>query len=750
MVPGFVTPAPIWRRSGGLLICLCLTLVCGTLAFQHAPLLSLSVSAYDRNFLSGVNAIEVIAGVSSRWTHGTADLHLPRLGTGAAILNLGLLNSGPDGMPDPTINLWDDQQHLAVFTVAHSKGKARHFALLLPPSLDPLIALRIDSTLISIPSDPRQLGVVFQTAHLTPIADGQRFPPPLSLAALVGLALLSYGALRGAGVGDRVAGGLALLIAASVAAGVALRPLDVLPFLNRLWALAGLACAAIWLARWIAPPQQHAGRLVLHRADLPIYLGLAWWMMPLFQIVLTLDGARNVTPHPATMLIGVGTAFAALAALALRGAAARRGWSYRHLLIAVLLGGSLAHTVFMIGFAFTRSAADFWIHFRAARDVVRDGLPLYNLAGIAENQFGFSYKWPPLYAAILSPFARLDGTAVLAGHRLVNSLFLGTTAVLLVRRAPSWPMAVAILMLFNFRPATDTIAFGQVDIALLLGATLALLAALRGRDGLAGAVIAFFALIKLYPALLFGFFLAQRRWRALGGAILAGLACTALTVAVFGWATHWTFLTQVVPMLGGGSGGGGTTPWIENQTFSGFFGRFFAPKITSEPFGTPLITLATYAFFGLSLLLAGALAFTRTQTDDDHRASWKIAAPLQFCLFLLLTVLAVPAAWMHYETVLILVFAAVLLHGDAPLPMGRAIALATAYALIAYGNQWSFTESAISGGLGVLGYSYKFYGQMLLLGIISAEIWDDLVGAATASGESAQWRGGRHRAPESS
>ncbi|MEI6776316.1 MAG: glycosyltransferase family 87 protein [Chloroflexales bacterium] len=732
MAPRIATPAPIWWRQRSVLICLLFTLIVGTLAFQHASPLSLGVSPYDRNFLSGVNAIETIAGTSSRWTRSVADLHLPRLGAGAAILNLGLLNSGPDGTHDPTITLWNDRQHVAVFTVARSRSDARHFMLLLPPSLDSLIRIRINSTLITIPSDPRELGVVFQTAQLTPTIDGQRFPPPLSMAALVGLALLSYGALRGADMGDNMAVGLALLVTAGTAVGIAQRPLDVLPFLNRLCALAGLVCSAIWLARWIAPPQRHGGHFALNRADLPIYLGLAWWMMPLFQIILTLDGARNVTPHPTTINIGAGTTIAALGALALRGVAAQRGWSYRQMLIAVLLGGSLAHTAFMIEFAFTRNASDFWIHFRAARDVIRDGLPLYNLAGIAENQFGFSYKWPPLYAAILSPFARLDGMAVLAGHRIINSLFLGTTAVLLVRRASNWPIAVAILMLFNFRPATDTIAFGQVDIALLLGATLVLLAALRGRDGLAGAVIAFFTLIKLYPAMLFGFFLVQRRWRAIGGAILAGVACTAMTITVFGWATHWTFLTQVVPLLGGG-GGSGTTPWIENQTFSGFFSRFFAPKITSEPFGTPLISGATYAFFGLSLLLACALALPRMQADGDNRATWKIATPLQFSLFLLLTVLAVPAAWMHYETVIILVFAALLLHSDAPLPLGRAIALVTAYALIAYGNQWSFTESAISGGIGVLGYSYKFYGQMLLLGIIIAEIGHDLTVARVAA-----------------
>ncbi|MEI7771886.1 MAG: glycosyltransferase family 87 protein [Chloroflexales bacterium] len=726
------TPAPARAHLGGMLGCLVLTLILGCLAFQVAPPLYLEASPYDQNFLSGADEIEQIAGVPGRWTLGAAELRLPSLGVRPAILSLGLLNSRPSTMPDPSIDFAIGGQHLAAMALAHSGGQARRFMLLLPPTLGSWADIHINSDTISLADDPRPLGVVFQAARLEATAGGLRLPPPLSLIALAGLALLSYGALRGAGLGARATIGLVILITAGLAAEIALRPLETLPFLGRLSALAAIACATIWLARVIAPPQASAGRLVVRRADLPIYLGLAWWTMPLYQIVLTLDGVRNGAPNPVTIAIGAATALAALAALALRDVAARRGWAYRQVLIAVLVGGSLAHSAFLIGFAFTRSGPDFWIHFRAIRGFVRDGLPLYDLAGIQANHFGFSYKWPPLYAAILRPFALLDGTSVLLGQRILNTLLLGTTAVLLLRRAPSWPIAAGILMLFNFRPATDTIAFGQVDVALLFVAALVLLAALRGRDSLAGALIAFFALIKLYPALLFGFFLAQRRWRVIGGAILAGLACTALTVATFGWATHRIFIAQVMPIIGGS---GSSSPWIENQTFSGFFSRFFAPKITAEPFGTPLITLATYAFFGLSLLLAFALAAPGARTDPDggRWASWKSAAPLQYSLFLLLTVLAVPAAWMHYETVIILAFAAVLLHGDAPLPLGSAAALAAAYALIAYGNQSSFGGVSLSRGLMLLGYSFKFYGLMLMLGIISTEIWRDLAAQRVAA-----------------
>jgi hypothetical protein len=81
-------------------------------------------------------------------------------------------------------------------------------------------------------------------------------------------------------------------------------------------------------------------------------------------------------------------------------------------------------------------------------------------------------------------------------------------------------------------------------------------------------------------------------------------------------------------------------------------------------------------------------------------------------------VLAVPAAWMHYETLLVLVFAVALMHlRERDVTAPQAAALALGFALVSYGNQWSFNGTTVMGILTVLGISYKFYG-MLLLGAV--------------------------------
>ncbi len=182
-----------------------------------------------------------------------------------------------------------------------------------------------------------------------------------------------------------------------------------------------------------------------------------------------------------------------------------------------------------------------------------------------------------------------------------------------------------------------------------------------------------------------------------------------------GWEMHRIYLTQVLPNIDG------TTPWVENQTISAFFARLAAPPTDGEIFrGRSLALLGTLAS-GLAGLLGCALAL-------PPAAPRSTAYALQYGQFLLLMVLVVPAAWMHYETLLFVPFAALLLHlrpGGTSLP--RAAALAAAFALIGYGNQWSFYDGTVMGVLTVAGVSYKFYGMLLLGGVIVAELLPGVV-----------------------
>jgi hypothetical protein len=704
------------------LLCVLLTLLILVQVYQFLPPIAIAIHPYDRQFLRGVYPIEQITGEPARWTSGVSEIVLPRPSANQpAVVHLNLLNGRPQGQPIPQIRVISNSQILAEFSLPPSStGRATEFHLLLPPSPDPVVRLGLVVDTIELNDDPRQLGVVLRGVQIRATTGGFLIPSPLMLFFITLSVLGVYGSVRGIDIRSGWSVLIVLLFIGLFALGVYTNPGGILPFVPHLAGLSGLTCGAIWLARWFIPS---FGSRPLQSLDLALFMGFFWWAMPLFQHLLTLSGAPNVGPNPITNQIGSVVLVGLLVAVAIRLFAGATS-NTAHLLLAqraavfVLLLGSLAHTVFIIWFAFQRSGPDFWIHFRAVRGFVRDGLPLYDLAGILANHFGFSYKWPPFYAALLSPFARFDGTTVLFGQRIVNTLLLAITSLLLVRQARHWATALVLVLLLNVRPAADTIAYGQVDILMLLGFTLALLATMQGRDTWAGAIIATLSLIKIYPVLLFGFFLAQRRWGAFRGAIIAGLVCTAFSLAVFGWETHWFYLTRVVGILG--SGGGGTA-WVENQTINGFLSRLVAPQFVAEPFSHPLVQLGTYGCFAFLLglgFLAARPAPGRVALSDGA-LDWTSAVPLQYCLFVLLMLIGVPAAWMHYHTAAIICFAVLILRNEATgWSLKQAMGFGVAYAFVAYGNHLSFADSAISEGLGVVGYSYKLYGLLLITGLI--------------------------------
>ncbi|HWQ14057.1 MAG TPA: glycosyltransferase family 87 protein, partial [Roseiflexaceae bacterium] len=559
-------------------------------------------------------------------------------------------------------------------------------------------------------------------------------------------------------------------------------PLDVLPFVQRFAALAGVACLGLLLARLLAPPRPAAHhedpkarghearsgpalshlRAFLSNVDhatvrgehLPIYMAVAWWMLPLFQLAMIWDAAPGVGLAPQTLWIGAGL-LAALVGLGIWYALRRRGQltsdarpttndqrtsdgapgAEDHSLVAgdwladralvVLALAAAAHLAYNLWYAFTRSAPDFWILFRGAREWTRGG-SLYDLTAVTTNHFGHVFKVPPFYGMLFVPFVTLDGLTVLFFHRVINTALILATALVWLRmwRLPLWSLAAApLLILLNFRPLADTVAFGQIDLVLLLLLTLALWA-LRARDGalpaqagaapptpdlLAGALVALGTLFKIYPAVLLAFFALKRRWAALAGFALGMLVFNGIALAVMGWEMHRVYLTQVAPNIGG------TTSWVENQTISGFVARLSDSPREADIYANQGLRLLGTALSGAVVLLACALTLRPAKGDSTLFA-------LQYGQFLLLMVLTVPAAWMHYQTLLFVPFAALLLHlRSHQVPLPRAALLATSFALIAYGNQWSFYDGTIMGALTIAGVSYKFYGMLLLGGLLAAE-----------------------------
>jgi hypothetical protein len=96
-------------------------------------------------------------------------------------------------------------------------------------------------------------------------------------------------------------------------------------------------------------------------------------------------------------------------------------------------------------------------------------------------------------------------------------------------------------------PLHRNLLFGQFYIVLLLLIVGACWAYQRGLHALAGALMAIAAACKIFPVVLFVFFLRRGSWRALIAGAATGAVALAVSVAVFGWNLHRTYLHQILP-----------------------------------------------------------------------------------------------------------------------------------------------------------------------------------------------------------
>jgi hypothetical protein len=179
----------------------------------------------------------------------------------------------------------------------------------------------------------------------------------------------------------------------------------------------------------------------------------------------------------------------------------------------------------------------------AAADRILAGAPLYDTSVDVAGGFAI-YLYPPPFAIAMLPFALLPepvGLAVWLGA-LVAAFLVGI-AILPVRRDVRW--AIVLLAGLSW-PFLYSIKLGQVGPLLLLAFAVAW--RWRDRPAVLGAALATGALMKVQPALAFGWALATRRFRgaAAGIAIAAVVAAgSALLLGLQTWSDYVALLGRV-------------------------------------------------------------------------------------------------------------------------------------------------------------------------------------------------------------
>ncbi len=685
--------------------------------------LVIDIGGRDARFAHGFHDPETDANatIRFRWSDGDSTIALPRPpALNPSILTLRLPNGRPADMPSPHITLTINGGELTSFVVPDYRPRRCH--LIIPPDerLDWALRIGIISDTITPPTDARALGVVVDSVALTPVRAPVTLPSLWTAICALMIGALGFALLRVVGLTSRVALTASVILALPIAAGIALRSLETMPFVQRFAVILLIGCVGVILLRILVPLAPECERHVpaIPGVWLPVAMAIAWWMMPLFQLAMRWDEAPRVGLASQTLWIGAVLAGAlVLAGSGWYGARGRtlplderRAHLARLVLILFALAAT-AHLIYNVWYAYTRQAPDFWILFRGAREWTRGG-SMYDIEAVLTNHFGHVFKVPPFYGMLFVPFVTMDGLMVLLGHRMMNTLLIVATALIWLRmwRIPFVSLSAAgLLIVFNFRPLADTLAYGQIDLVLLFLLTLALWALRSGRDTAAGALVALGTLFKIYPILLLAFFVVKGHWRTLIGFVVGMAVCNSIAVVVIGWDEHLTYLTRVLPNIGG------TTSWVENQTISGFLARLTDSPRNATIYRNEMVrSLGTFLSAVVSLAVC-MLALRPTLRDSTGYA-------LQYSMFLLLMVLASPAAWMHYETLLVVPFGALVLHlRERSVSLPYATLLALSFALIAYGNQWSFYDGTIHGILTIAGVSYKFYGMLLLGGVLAFE-----------------------------
>ena len=174
----------------------------------------------------------------------------------------------------------------------------------------------------------------------------------------------------------------------------------------------------------------------------------------------------------------------------------------------------------------------------------------------------------------------------------------------------------------------------------------------QGKDLTGGLILAFAGLLKIYPLFLVGYLAVRRRWKALFVVAAGLLIGSAVAVALIGTSLSFEFVDRLLDNLSG--------RWLASVHALGspslvnldtFISRLFW-ELTSTRWNGPidwirrlLVMLAQAALFALTVR---ATLTSGRERSKDHAA---------FALWMALTALLAPTAWVHYMALLLVLFA---------------------------------------------------------------------------------------------
>ncbi len=177
---------------------------------------------------------------------------------------------------------------------------------------------------------------------------------------------------------------------------------------------------------------------------------------------------------------------------------------------------------------------------------------------------------------------------------------------------------IALLLVLSY-PLQRNLLFGQFYILLLVLIVAACWCYVKERYVLSGALVAVAAACKIFPVLLVVLYLRRRNWRALGSFAVTWIAAAGLSIAVFGWNLHRTYLYQVLPWALHGEA---MPPYIPSAaSISALLHYLFLaePQWNPHPWHASILLYALLEPTLQMLLLAPAILLIRREDRTPQR-----------------------------------------------------------------------------------------------------------------------------------
>jgi hypothetical protein len=311
---------------------------------------------------------------------------------------------------------------------------------------------------------------------------------------------------------------------------------------------------------------------------------------------------------------------------------------------------------------------DLLVNLRGARDLLAGVLPYHDAVPVWADRV---HLLPVTLVLLFGPLAALgDDPARTLFFLLNQALWVLAVAILVRRLAPAgqrwgW-IAAGLVFGATFWPWQEAIRFGQQDGLLILLFVVSILAAGKGREGVAGLALGVALVVKPLSIWLPLIYLAHRRWRTLLIAGATGAVLTLATLPVSGLEPWLHFVRVEVPAMLPGTVRGTNIP-LPSLHARMFVGREALGDGEAAP-TLGIISALNTAANVLGLLLVAHLALRRQEGrgGEGSQRAWLLDASLGLTLTLLLA----PMAWQHYASWLTIAFF-VLALPEVWRPLGR-------------------------------------------------------------------------------